>query len=73
MAKNHKWIEQPEFEYGTKPHTCMKCDISKRWHGGDYQAWEYYWTTWSNAIDGSRIPTHHESWKRPECIVKDKI
>lgn len=68
MAKNHKWMGENEAEYMTKPHVCKKCGVRKKWHGGDYQAWEYSWATKHKAHNGESILNWHESWIRPECI-----
>ena len=72
MAR-HKWKEEVETEYGTKPHKCVKCGIRKYWRGGDYQAWEYFGILavrqWMEVIIGK----HMKHGKRPECVGKEKF
>jgi hypothetical protein len=65
---NHKWRNEIEHEYGTKPQICVKCGVGRRWHGGDYQAWEYYWyTNNGKTLKGDDLLKYNRSWKRPEC------
>lgn len=65
----HKWKKQVETEYGTKPHKCVKCGIRKFWRAGNYQAWEYYWDTCIEAMDGSNYWQTNQTWQRPECVA----
>ena len=66
MAR-HKWKEEQEMEWGTKPHICTKCGIRKMWHGGDYQAWEYTWCVDFMNYGGKIDWTIKRTWHRPEC------
>lgn len=63
----HRWEEETEYEYGTKPHVCVKCRIRKVWRGGDYQAWEYWWSEAFKAMNGTIGFTTHNTFDRPEC------
>lgn len=72
MAR-HKWKPEIETEWGTKPHSCVKCGITKYWRGGDYQSWEYVWNRRYTAINGEEYWETKRSWTRPECDGKEKI
>lgn len=63
----HKWQQETVFEYGTKPHICVKCHVRKMWRGGDYQRWEYIWNEGARAMNGSTHITTHITFIRPEC------
>lgn len=68
MAKNHKWIPEQEYEYGTKPHKCKNCGIHKKWIGGNFQTWEYYWNTNNGKNSFSEtVIGYKETYNRPEC------
>ena len=65
--KRHKWEEEQIHEYGTKPHTCVKCGIRKNWWGGDFQCWQYTWFITGKAMNGESYISLRESFHRPEC------
>ncbi len=65
--KNHKWKDTIEYEMGTKPQVCTRCSINRKWQGGDYKCWEYWWATYFVAANGTKQVKIHESWDRPNC------
>lgn len=66
IMKNHKWVKLTEYEYGTKPHQCEKCGISKKWVGGDYQCWEYIFPP----VGDPYLTGIKKTYSRPDCETK---
>lgn len=66
--KKHRWREDTEHQYGTKPHTCLKCGIHKKWLAGEDQYLEYWWNESYPAYGGGVFTTTKTTYDRPDCV-----
>jgi hypothetical protein len=64
---NHKWKDINETEFGTKPKQCIHCGVTKYWHGGNYQCWQYKWAEKFETQAGHINSRLCISFHRPDC------
>ena len=64
---NHKWNNIPTMLKNQKEQKCANCGITRYWCLGDYQCWEYVWTTRHTNQDGNTGYSIHKTFKRPQC------